>query len=143
MTKCLTRSNDSSRGAKQRKQRTVDENHLVVCMVHDVGELFREESQVQGVQDTARTGRGEIQLEVTCRVPCERGDPTGIRDAQLIENGGYASSAVRPLTVGRALATRSGCGNDTLVREIPLGPMKDMGNGEWYVLHQSLHESRP
>ena len=38
---------------KNRPQRRVAENHFVLGVIHDVGELLREEPEVQGVQHAA------------------------------------------------------------------------------------------
>ena len=54
---------------EQRHEGPVHEDDLVLRVVGDVGELLREEADVQRVQHPARARRGEVQLEVARRVP--------------------------------------------------------------------------
>ena len=90
---------------EQAEQRTVDEDHLVVGVVDDVGELLGEEPDVQRVQHPAGAGGGEVQLEVAGRVPRERRDATVGRDPQIVEHTAELAGPYRPVGVGRAFAT--------------------------------------
>ena len=54
------------------EQGLVDNNHLVLGIVDDVGELFREQSRVQGVDDRTHRGHRKVQLEVFALVPQQR-----------------------------------------------------------------------
>ena len=82
--------------AQQRHQRVVEKDHLVFGMVHDVGDLFREQAQVDGVQHPARARGGEVQLEMTGGVPGEGADPAVGRDAQQIEHRDRPGGCARP-----------------------------------------------
>src|SRR5205085_1424503 len=57
-----------------RHQGRVNEDDLVLGVVDDVGKVFREKTRVQGVQDSARAGRREVELQVPVVVPGERPD---------------------------------------------------------------------
>ena len=48
----------------ERQERAVDEDHLVLGVVDDVGQLIGEQPDVEGVQDPPGARRGEVQLEV-------------------------------------------------------------------------------
>ncbi len=47
---------------EQRDDRAINEDHFVVGVVHDVGQLLREQPDVQRVKHSAGTWSGEIQL---------------------------------------------------------------------------------
>ena len=57
--------------SEQTEKGTIDEDHFVIGMVDDVGELFGKQPNVQGVQHPSRARRSEIQLKVPCRIPCK------------------------------------------------------------------------
>ena len=85
---------------QQGEQRAVDEDHLVVGVVDDVGELLGEQPDVERVQDTPGARRGEVQLEVAGGVPRERRHPAVIGDAERVEHAAEAPGAVGPVAVG-------------------------------------------
>ena len=89
---------------QQREQRAVDEDHLVVGVVDDVGQLFGEQPDVEGVQHPAGARRGEVQLQVAVGVPRERGDASVGGDAEGVEHAAEAPGAVGPGPVGGATA---------------------------------------
>ena len=78
------------------KQRAIDEDHLVVGMVDDVGQLLGEQADVQRVQHTTGARRGEVQLEVPRRVPRERRDTAVRRDAEIVERPAEPTGALGP-----------------------------------------------
>ncbi len=47
---------------EQRDDRAINKDHLVIGVVHDVGQLLREQPDVQRVQHSAGTWSSEIQL---------------------------------------------------------------------------------
>ena len=60
--------------------RSVNEDHFIFCMVHDVGELLGEQTNVQRVQHAARTRSSEVQLQVALSVPRKCGHSAGCRN---------------------------------------------------------------
>ena len=126
--------------SEEPEQRAVDEDHLVVGVIDDVGELLGEQPDVERVQDSTGTRRGEVQLEVTGGVPRERADATVGGDPEVVEHAAELAGARCPLTVGGAFETGAGCRDDLLVRVVLLRPFEDVRDGERNVLHQALHE---
>ena len=63
-------------------ERVIDEDHLVLGVVDDVGELLLEQADVERVQDRADTGDREIQLEMALVVPRERPHAIALLDAE-------------------------------------------------------------
>ena len=53
----------------------VDDDDLVLGVIDDEGQLFGEEPDVEGVQDRAHAGNGDVRLHVRLVVPHEGGDP--------------------------------------------------------------------
>ena len=47
---------------EQRNDRAINKDHLVIGVVHDIGQLLREQPDVQRVQHSTGTWSGEIQL---------------------------------------------------------------------------------
>ena len=124
---------------QQTEQRTIDEDHLVVGVIDDVGELFGEQPDVQRVQHTSGARRGEVELEVAGRVPPERGHSPVGTDAEIVEHSAESAGALGPGAVVRAFQAAAGHGGDALVREVLLGASEQMWDGEWNVLHEALH----
>ena len=119
--------------------RCIDEDHFVFSMIHDVGELFREQTNVERVQHTTRTGSCKIQLEVTLRVPGKRGHATHGRDTKVVEHTSEATCAICPLAICRALPTSGRRRDDLLVAVILLRAIEQVANRQLSRLHQTLH----
>ena len=124
---------------EQTEQRAVDEDHLVVGVVDDVGELLGEQSDVQRVQDAPGARRGEVQLEVAGGVPPERRHAAVGRDAEVVEDPAEPPGPLGPAAVVRALQPGPRRGGDLLVGEELLRSSEQMWNDEWNVLHEALH----
>ena len=103
----ITRCSDPLERRQQRReqaeQRAVDEDHLVVGVVDDVGELLGEQPDVQRVQHAPGARRGEVQLEVAGRVPRERRHAAVGGDAEVVEHAAEPAGPRRPVAVVRAL----------------------------------------
>ena len=82
--------------------RVVEEDDLVLGVVDDVGELLGEQPQVECVRHPAGARRGEVELEVACGVPGERGDAAVGADAEAVEDATEEACALAPLAVGEA-----------------------------------------
>ena len=80
-------------GFEHLEQRLVDDDHLVLGIVDDVGELVGEQPGVQGVDDRAHRGDREIQLQVLALVPQQRGHRVSLADAERGQRAGKATGA--------------------------------------------------
>ncbi len=83
-------------------ERVLDQDHLVLGVVDDVGELLGEEAHVEGVEDGAHAGHGHVDLEVLADVPGEGGDAVALLDAQLVERGRELLDPLDDLAVAHA-----------------------------------------
>ena len=90
-------SRSRRRAARAREQRAVDEDHLVLGVVDDVGELLGEQADVQRVQDAPGARRGEVQLQVAGAVPGERADAGVGGEAERVERAAEPAGALGPL----------------------------------------------
>jgi hypothetical protein len=108
-------------------------------MIHDVGDLFGEQPNVQGVQHTARTWSGKVELEVPRGVPGKGGDTTVGTNSKIVENATEATRALGPLAIGLPLDPHSRRSHNFFLRKQLLGPIKEIGEDEWTVLHKTLH----
>ena len=77
-------------GFEDLQQRLVDDDHLVLGIVDDVGELVGEQAGVQRVDDRTHRGDREVQLEVLALVPQQRGDRVSLANAELGQRAGKA-----------------------------------------------------
>ena len=116
-TRCFTVVERRQQREQQRRQRPVDEDHLVLGVVDDVGELLGEQPDVERVQHPPGARRGEVQLEVAGGVPAERGHPAVGGDAEGVEHAAEAAGAVGPLAVGLVLGATPRGRRDPLRRE--------------------------
>ena len=84
-------------------QVTIYEDHRIFRVIDDIHQLFREQANVQCVQDSAKTGYREIQLQVTIGVPPEGGDTVSLLHASAIQCIGKLQGAFPPLLEGIAM----------------------------------------
>ncbi len=126
---------------EQREDRTINEDHLVISVVHDVGQLLREQPDVQRVQHPAGTRSSKIQLEVTSRVPGKRGDTPVSRDPEGVEHSRQLARPPSKLGVRRALEATRSSGDDLFVPVVSLGSIEEMVDRQRNILHQPLHPS--
>ena len=87
---------------EQRHERLVDEDHLILGVVDDVGELIGEQPDVERVQHRPHTGNRHVELEVALVVPRERPDPIPVLDPQSPEHAGKSIDALGHLAEARA-----------------------------------------
>jgi hypothetical protein len=69
---------------QQSEKRLVDEDDFVLGMVDDVGDLFGEQADVERVEYSPATWRGEVQLKMAGAVPCERRHPPVGTDPEIV-----------------------------------------------------------
>ena len=139
-----TVSNVSSSGQSSPSQRPVDEDHLVLGVVDDVGELLGEQPDVERVQHPAAARRGEVELEVAGGVPAEGGDPAvgaRCRGRRARRRGGGCARPTRrrcARSMPAAVAvTISLSGKRRSAR------CEEVRQRERAVLHQALHRAIP
>ena len=126
--------------ADQREHRIharVREDHAVLRVVDDVGEVLRREPEVQRVKDRARERRGPVDLEMTMAVPCQRRDAIALRDAEIPQRAREARRArgeVR-VRVAEERAARH-ARRQRLLREEPAAPLEEVRERERVAHHQ-------
>ena len=140
-TTCLTVAKLGTSGNSSGRERPVDEDHLVLGVVDDVGELLGKEPDVEGVEDPSSAWSGEVELEVAAGVPRERAHPALIADAERVEQAAEPAGASRPLLVVDPLDAVGGGGGHALVEEQPFGPVEEVHQRQRVVLHRALHAS--
>ena len=129
-------------GPDQAGHRVVQEDHLVLGMVHDVAELLGEQSQVEGVGDPAGAWRGEVELQVAGGVPREGGHPTVLADAQVVQDAAESAGPLTPFGVADPFAPGRGGGHHLLVGEQAGGAVEDVDQRQRCVHHQAIHQDR-
>jgi hypothetical protein len=70
-------------------------------VVDDEGQLFREQSNVEGMEYGAHARNGNVCLHVSLVVPHERGHAISVRDAQTLERRRQLLGAGGDLGEGR------------------------------------------
>ncbi len=126
-----------------RHQRVVHEEHGVGGVVHDVGDLVREEPDVDGVQHGTARRHGEVELEVTIRVPGEGADAIAASHAQRVQRICQPARAPMNIAVGVAVQPARRAGDDLLRGEEERPPLEDRTDGEGGVHHETAHGFPP
>ena len=80
----LNSGESGQQGLNQRIDRGVNEDDFIFCVINDVRNLLREQTNVQCVQDAARTRSRKVQLKVALRIPRKGADATSCRDSECI-----------------------------------------------------------
>src|SRR3989449_8452739 len=70
---------------EQRQERVVDDERAVLGVVHDVREVTRMQTRVNGMQDVARERYSEVRLEMLVLVPAESRDAVTTPQTELLE----------------------------------------------------------
>ncbi len=123
----------------------VHDDDPVLGVVDDVGELFGEEPQVEGVEDRAHGGDREIGLEVGLVVPEEGADPVRVSDPEPAERLGQPLGPPGHLGEGGGdrLALGPDDGHDPAVRVDRLAVAEDPADQQRAVLHGAEHRRLP
>ncbi len=82
---------------QRRREGVVDEDHPVLGVVDDVGDLVGEQADVDRVQDGAEARHAEVELEVALAVPAEGRHPVALLDAEPLEDAAEALDALGDL----------------------------------------------
>src|SRR5687768_16374777 len=102
---------------EREKERVVDADDGVLRAVRDPGNLLGMEPDVERVEHRAHARHGEIQLEMTRRVPGEGRDAIARLDAHRLQGAREARCALADLSVRRAGCPVGGPGDDLDVGE--------------------------
>ena len=113
----------------QCEQRTINENHFVFGVIHDVGKLLGEQPNVQRVSNSTCARWRKVQLEVSCGIPCKRGNATILRNAQLVQYSTKLTRARSPFAICRALNACGSGSSDGLFAVILLSTFKNVHHG--------------
>ena len=132
--------------ADQWDQRTVDDDHPVVGVVHHEGQLFGEQTDVERVEHRAHRRDGKVGLEVLGVVPTEGGDPLITVDPDAPKGVGEAPGVRRDVGIrgafqGEAPGVRVK-GGQGLHHRVPVDGLpaaENGGDGERVVLHRASH----
>jgi hypothetical protein len=126
---------------QHRHECAVDDHDAVLGVVHDVGELFGEEPDVERVQHATDAGDREVRLEVLLRVPREGRDAVTRLDAETAQGGGQPIDPARDLGERRAARGITLEGRDLAVAEDRAPVPEDRADREREVLHGGFHET--
>src|SRR5205823_8093037 len=101
---------------EERQERVVDDEHAVLGVVHDVREVTRMQTRVNGVQDVAGERYSEVRLEMLVLVPAESRDTVTTPQAELLKRDGERLRAGYEIRVGVPVeGLVRPAGNDRLV----------------------------
>ena len=122
----------------------VDDHHAVLGVVRDVGQLLREQADVQGVKNGAHAGDREVGLQVFLVVPGEGADPVSRLDAEALERVGELGAALRDFGVGADPCAVRLAGDDPAVSVHPASVIEDHPDRQREVHHRAeCHRGAP
>ena len=121
----------------------VDENHLILGVLCDIGQLGRVQSQVQRVQHRAHAGDSEVRGDVVGAVPAQGRDDVTTADAKGSQ-GSRESAALVGYLGKRAVHEYAvlvvGHGRASMDA---LAVLEQVGDAERVVLHRGVHGRSP
>ena len=97
---CSTVVHSVAHPGEQRRQRGVDDDHLVLGVVDHVGQLLGEEPDVQRVEHGPHRGHREVGLEVLLVVPGEGAHPVPVAHPEAPQGRGQSLGPGRHLGEG-------------------------------------------
>jgi hypothetical protein len=130
---------------EHRHERVVDEDDPVLGVVDDVGDLLREQADVQRVQHRSHARHREVQLEVALVVPRERRDALPLLDPERSQRTREAVDPRRDLGVACTRDARAVGGERDDLSAVVAGsqPPPDVVEGQRkVVLHQTFEHLR-
>jgi hypothetical protein len=120
----------------------VDDEHSILGMVHDVGDVLRGKPDVHGVEHHAHQGRSEVDLEVTGGVPGEGAHAVARAEPEVPEGSGQPAGPLRIVGVGVRLEAGPGDARpQPLLREELATPLEEVGQGQRVVHDEAVHRS--
>src|SRR5216117_1738679 len=127
---------------EHRPRARVGEDHRVLGMVDDVGEVLGREPEVQRVEDAADERRRPVDLEVAVAVPGQGRHTVALPEAEGREGAG---EACRPLGKVRVRVAEERAAGDArgerLLREEPTAPLEEVRQRERVVHHEPVELS--
>jgi hypothetical protein len=134
---------DARAGARQRgdnrQEGQVEEQHLVVGVVDDVGDLFRVQAGIDRVQHGAGARDAVIQFEVPVAVPGQRGHPVAHGDAQAVQRIGQLARAGGRIAPGVAVQVALDAARDDFaIAVVARGEFDDAGDQQRCIHHLAL-----
>ena len=127
-----------------RQQVEIDEDHLILGMVGDVGHMVGRQTRIDGVQHGAQAGDAEIELEMAMGVPSKGADAIAELDAQTLQRLGDLLGALGGILVAVAVdRALDRAGDDLDVGVIGRGEIDHLRNQQRAVLHQAEHGVSP
>ena len=139
-TTCFTVLSWSPHAFDDRQQVEVDEDHLVLGMVGDIGDVLGRQPRVERVQHRADAGNAEIELEMAIGVPGDGADPVAELDAQPLQRLGQLLGALARVPVAVAVdRPLDRARHDLDVGIVGGGEVDDLRNQQRTVLHQAEH----
>ena len=123
-------------------QRRIEEDHPVLGVAHDVTQVVLEQADVERVEDRPHRRHSHVQLEMTHRVPTERGDPISWPDAELAQGAGERPRAPHHLAVVGALNAGGGDAHHLPRRKQLPGTLGDRAHQQRRAHHQALERGR-
>ena len=127
-----------------RKERQVDEEHAVFCVVDDPGDLLGKEPRVDGVIDAAEAEQPVPDLEVPPCVPGKRRGAVAELETVPVEAAGDAPSAgVHLAIVGPVDRPLDRPRDHLAIAVLDRGVVDDLVTKQRPFLHQSAHRSLP
>ncbi len=124
---------------ERRIERCVDEDDAVFAVIDDEGELVREQSDVQRVDDGAHRRNGVVGFEMLLGVPAEGADAISRADAEALKRACEAADAVAHFAEGGAAGMVAHPSNDFALGMYPDTVLKDGADGELKVRHRGRH----
>ena len=128
---------------EQRHQAVVDDDDAVLAVVRDVGELLREQPDVQRVQHRAHARDREVRLEVRLVVPHERADPVAVADPEAAQPRRELLGPVRDLGERGALDRVAPERRDLAVAVHRPAVPEQEPDGQRVVLHRARQHVGP
>ncbi len=125
------------------QQRRIDEHHLIVGVIDDVGELIAGQAQVQRMQHRAHARHGEVQLQVARIVPRKRRHAIAAPHAEFFQRIGQPRHALGHLGVGVTRERRPGFGDDLFFAVQLACSIEDVRQRQRIIHHLSAHGRTP
>jgi len=122
-------------------QGLVNDDHLIVSVVDNEGQLFGKKANIEGVQNSSHGGYRQIDLHVRLRVPHNGTDTRIGLDTEGNQQISETPSISGDVTEGGNVHSRWRDGKH-LFGTVHLLPTKnDVSNQEWCILHGALHRA--
>ena len=124
------------------QQVEVDEEELILGVVHDVDDLLGKEPRIDRVADRTHAGDAVVEFEVAVAVPGQRADAVAGLDAEREQRLGHLLRALVGVAVGVAVDRPfDGAGDDLGIAVVEGGMLDELRNQKRAVLHEAEHRA--